>query len=101
MSEEPKKKFIDRIGKGRQDREVVVNEHEQKFIECLNQVMGTSEGKYVFKRLLNITGFHQTSVTIIEGKVSLEAISFNEGRRSVWIDIRSRMNTESKKRIET
>ena len=92
------KKFIDRIG---QKAARPTNEQEEKFVECLNVIMGTAEGKYVFKRILRMTGFHQTSVTLIDGKVDTDAISYNEGRRSIWLDLRRRMNRKSKEIIET
>lgn len=77
------------------------NEHEAEFRERLNKLAGTDDGQYVLTRIMGMCGFQQSSVTVgSDGKIDLQAVQYNEGRRSVYLDIRKRLNVKSKRKIE-
>jgi len=77
------------------------NTQEAEFREHLNKVAGTEEGQYVLTRLMGMCGFLQSSILMgKDGKIDHNAVQYNEGRRSVYLDIRRRLNVKSKLKIE-
>ena len=77
-------------------------QHEAaKFKERLNKVAATDDGQYVLNKLMGMCGFALTSVHVREdGSVDTEAISYNEGRRAVWLDMRRYIDPRFLKKIE-
>lgn len=73
---------------------------EADFRESLNRVASTEDGMVVINRLMNMCGFCLSSVVTQDGTVDKDAVSFNEGRRSVYLNIRSRIQKRYLKKIE-
>ena len=93
------KTFLERT---QQKGKVKRDESEAEFNERLNRLIQTEDGRYVMQRLVNICGFTQSSIlTGEDGKVDVNAVQYNEGRRSVYLDVRKRLTVKSKHVIET
>lgn len=78
-----------------------IKREAEELIAAFNQVANTDAGIRVLKWLLLKTGYHMLSVDWDSDKrIVAENTSYNEGRRSIWIQLREFLNYESKIKVE-
>lgn len=76
----------------------IAQQKEKHFREALNRTVNNIDGAYVVHRIMEMCNFTLPSVPQKDGNPYFTA--YNEGRRSLYLELRTRMNRDSLKIIE-
>jgi hypothetical protein len=78
-------------------------EEYKKAREALNEALKDRNAQIIVRHLAKICGFFQSSVVVDPStrEVNLNSVVYNEGRRSVYLDLRRMMSDDLRRAVES